>query len=129
MAYIEARAIAALGLVDGVGGGRFDPEGTVTHEQLITILGRLAQRLNLFLDLEVQQAPAEVLDDPALADLAGWARQSAWLLALSQQGLLGNTINLLWAPLEEIDPSAPALREEAAFLTCSLLNYIGILPS
>ena len=125
----SVNAIAALGLVDGVGGGRFDPEGTVTHEQLITILGRLAQRLNLFLDLEVQQAPAEVLDDPALADLAGWARQSAWLLALSQQGLLGNTINLLWAPPEDIDPSAPALREEAAFLTCSLLNYIGILPS
>ena len=122
-------AAARLGLVEGVGGGRFDPDAPVTHEQLITILGRVAQRLNLFLDLDAQAVTAEALADPQLAGYAEWAREPAWLLALSQQGLLGNTISLLWAPLEEIDPAAFATREEAAALTCSLLNYIGILPS
>ena len=52
-----------------------------------------------------------------------------WLLAESQTGLLGNTISLLWAPLADIDPGAPATRAEAAALTCSLLTYLGILPS
>ena len=89
----------------------------------------MAQRINLLLELDVQAATEEALADPALERFAGWARESVWLLALSQQGLLGNTISLLWAPLDEIDPAASATREEAAALTCSLLNYIGILPS
>ena len=48
---------------------------------------------------------------------------------LFRSGLLGNTINLLWEPLEDIDPAAVTTREEAAALTCTLLNYFGILPS
>ena len=122
-------AAARMGLVEGAGGGRFDPNAPVTHEQLITILGRVALRINLLLELDVQAATEEALAAPALERFAGWARESVWLLALSQQGLLGNTISLLWAPLDEIDPAASATREEAAALTCSLLNYIGILPS
>ena len=122
-------AAARLGLVEGVGNGRFDPEGTVTCQQLITVLGRLGLRLSLSLDLDAWEAPADVLEDPALAGYAGWARPAVWLLSQSQRGLLGNPINLLWAPPEDIDPDAPASREEAAFLLCSLLNYIGILPS
>ena len=43
-------AMAGLGLVEGVGNGRFDPEGTLTQQQLITILDRLGSRLNLYLD-------------------------------------------------------------------------------
>ena len=122
-------AAARLGLVEGVGDGRFDPEGMVTCQQLITVLGRLGLRLSLSLDLDAWEAPADVLEDPALAGYAGWARPAVWLLSQSQRGLLGNPINLLWAPPEDIDPDAPASREEAAFLLCSLLNYIGILPS
>ena len=122
-------AAARLGLVEGVGNGRFDPEGAGTCQQLITVLGRLGQRLNLFLALDAQEAPVDGLETPALADYAGWARPAVWLLSQSQRGLLGNTINLLWAPPEDIGPDAPASREEAAFLLCSLLNYIGILPS
>ena len=127
--YSAVNTMAAMGLVQGVGGGRFEPDAPVDHQQFITIMGRLGQKLNLFLDMTVDDMPEDALSDPALAGYAGWARESVWLLALSQQGLLGNTISLLWAPLEEIDPAAFATREEAAALTCSLLNYIGILPS
>ena len=120
--------LASMGLVTGVGGGRFDPDAPVDHQQFITIMGRLARKLNLFLDLSVAEMPADTASSSALSGYADWAKESVWLLALSQQGLLGNTINLLWEPLEDIDPAAAATREEAAALTCTLLNYIGILP-
>ena len=127
--YSAVNTMAAMGLVQGVGGGRFEPDAPVDHQQFITIMGRLGQKLNLFLDMTVDDMPEDALSDPALAGYAGWARESVWLLALSQQGLLGNTISLLWEPLADIEPSAAATREEAAALTCSLLNYIGLLPA
>lgn len=120
--------MASMGLVTGVGGGQFNPDAPVDHQQFIIIMGRLAQKLNLFLDLTADEMPAEALSDPALSGYADWAKESVWLLALSQQGLLGNTISLLWQPLEDIEPSTAATREEAAALTCTLLDYIGILP-
>ena len=122
-------AVAALGLVEGVGGGRFNPDGTVTQQELITIAARLGQRLGMRLELAARDIPDGAADGAAYQSYASWARESVWLLAESQTGLLGNTISLLWAPLEDIDPGAPATRAEAAALTCSLLTYLGILPS
>lgn len=122
-------AMGAMGLVEGVGGGRFNPDAPVDHQQFITIMGRLGQKLNLFLDQAAKERSEDALSDPALAAYPDWARESVWLLALSQQGLVGNTINLLWEPLADIDPTSAATREEAAALTCSLLHYIGILPA
>ena len=122
-------AVARLGLVEGVGEGRFAPDAPVSHEQFITIMARLSQRLNMYMDLTLQEMPADAAEATGLLSYSGWARDSVWLLALSQKGLLGNTINLLWEPLEDIDPAAVTTREEAAALTCTLLNYVGILPS
>ena len=122
-------AVAGLGLVEGVGGGRFNPDGAVTRQELITIAARLGQRLGMELELAARDIPNGAADGDAYQSYASWARESVWLLAESQTGLLGNTISLLWAPLEDIDPGAPATRAEAAALTCSLLTYLGILPS
>ncbi|MCQ4787960.1 S-layer homology domain-containing protein [Flavonifractor plautii] len=122
-------AVARLGLVEGVGEGRFAPDAPVSHEQFITIMARLSQRLNMYMDLTLQEMPTDAAEAAGLLSYSGWARDSVWLLALSQKGLLGNTINLLWEPLEDIDPAAVTTREEAAALTCTLLNYFGILPS
>jgi len=36
--------------VDGVGDGKFDPEGLLTQQQFLTILGRTARYLNVALD-------------------------------------------------------------------------------
>ena len=118
-------AVARLGLVEGVGEGRFAPDAPVSHEQFITIMARLSQRLNMYMDLTLQEMPADAAEAAGLLSYSGWARDSVWLLALSQKGLLGNTINLLWEPLEDIDPAAVTTREEAAALTCTLLNYFG----
>lgn len=127
--YADAvNSMASLGLVEGVGGGLFAPDTPVDHQQFITIMGRLAQKLNFFLASVVKDIPTDALTDSSLSQYAEWSRESVWLLAQSQQGLLGNTINLLWAPLENIEPTAPATREEAAALTCTLLSYTGFLP-
>ena len=41
--YDSIKAIYDAGLMEGVGGGRFDPNGTVTRAQAITVLARLAR--------------------------------------------------------------------------------------
>ena len=122
-------AVARLGLVEGVGGGRFAPDAPVTHEQFIAIMARLSQWLNMYMDLTAREMPDGAADDASLNSYAPWSRESVWLLSLSQQSLSGESINLLWAPLEDIEPSAVTTREEAAALTCDLLTYLGVLPS
>lgn len=119
-------ALASMGLVNGVGGGRFDPDAPVSHEQFVTIMGRLARRLNMVMDLTWQNRPDTAGD--SFAAWSDWAAEDAWLLAESQSGLLGNSINLLWNLPQDIDPDAVTTREEAAALTCTLLQWVGILP-
>ena len=119
-------ALTDLGLVSGVGGDRFCPGDPVSREQLIAVMGRLARRLNLFLDME--EMPKETGGSEALSGWPEWAKPQVWLLALSQTTLQGETLSLLWAPLEEIVPTEPATRGETAALVFSLLAYIGILP-
>ena len=113
-------ALAKLGLVNGVGNGQFDPDAPVDHQQFITMMARLGRQLNLSLDLTASSQPENALDAPQLADYADWAKDSVWLL--------GEVSSLLWDEPEDIVPTAPATREEAAALTSSLLVHTGILP-
>lgn len=123
----SVNALAELGLVTGVGGGQFQPDLPVTHEQLITILGRVACQLNLYLRQTYERMPASVMDEAALSSWPEWARGHVWLLAMSQTDQ-GGTVSLLWDSLGSIAPIGNALRGEAAALTYQLLSYIGILP-
>lgn len=116
-----------LGFVNGIGDGLFDPDGTVTHQQLITVMGRLAQFLNMGFYDAARQRPEDALADEALAAYADWAQPSAWLLSSSQTNLLGMPITLLWDAPDQIDPEAPATREEAAFLFYELLSFCEII--
>lgn len=124
----SVNALAELGLVTGVGGDEFRPDLAVTHEQLITILGRVACQLNLYLRQDYQQMRQSVLDDETLFSWPGWSRSYVWLLSRSQIDSRGGTISLLWDSLDNITPIGDALRGEAAALTYDLLSYIGILP-
>ena len=122
-------ALADLGFVSGVGGGTFRPDDPVTHEQFITIMGRIAKWLNMYLYEETLTAPADSLQAPELDGYASWAKGEAWLLALSQQGIQGESINLLWEDLDAIAPLDTTTREEAASLVYTVLSYVGILPA
>lgn len=113
--------LAALELAGGVGGDRFDPGGTLTQEEFLTVMGRTARFLNYAMDAcggsrltEERQA--------MLAPYADWARDSAALLAW------GAEESLLFAPLDKLAPSALILREEAAAGMYALLSGLGILP-
>lgn len=123
--YAEAvNAMWNRGLLQGVGDGRFDPEGPLDCQQLITIMARLARWLNDDVDFEARSATAEDMDYWTLMDYDAWAVPSAWLL-----GYVGpEDANLLWADVEDVTPTAPATRDQAAILLYQLFYYLDILP-
>ncbi|BDF69774.1 hypothetical protein CE91St41_07550 [Oscillospiraceae bacterium] len=122
-------AVAEMGLVSGVGGGKFAPDAPVDHQQLIAILGRLADQLSIEFYEAAKAMPADALSAAPLAGYADWAREGAWLLSESQKGYLGNSINLLWDEAGAIDPAAASTRGEAAWLVYAVLYQTGVLPN
>ena len=122
-------SIAKLGLINGVGGDRFDPEGTVSHQQFITILGRLSAWLNLSFYNSMAKLDPEQTAMPELAAYADWAKPWAWLLSYSQKNLLGGTISMLWTTADQIDPQGITQRDEAAYAICRMLTLAEIVPS
>jgi C-terminal peptidase prc len=111
-------AVASLGFMQGVGGGRFDPNGPLTQEQLVTVMGRLARFLNFRVD-----DYALALTEDALAPFARfrpWAREAASVLT-------GYDGNMLYAQLAAVVPSAPATREQAAATLCNILKTLGVI--
>lgn len=114
----SVNAMAFLGFMQGVGGGNFDPNGSLTQEQLVTVLGRLARFLNFDAD-----DYALALTDEELAPFAAlhdWARVAASVLTVYDG-------NLLYADLSDVSPDAPATREQAAATLCNILKDFNIL--
>ena len=120
-------AVAKDGWIEGVGDGTFDPNGLVTNEQLIAILGRLGADLNAYLAETIKSGMPT--DNTVPAAYSDWAKPWVWLLSESQKNLLGQKINLLYDDPASLDPTAPASRADAAELMYSVLSYIGILPN
>lgn len=118
------RAAETVGYVAGMGDGTFDPQGTVTHEQLFTVLGRLAADLNLTFYMTAKEIPEETGVPEAYSD---WAEPWAWLLALSQKNIFGNTLSMLYADLEDIAPQTPASRGETAQVLYNILSAVNLL--
>ncbi len=121
-------ALAKMGLVSGVGDGTFRPDDPVDHEQFISILGRLAQYLNINFYEDAKAMPADATKTAGLLNYSDWARDEVWLLALSQKGYFGNTISLLWDDLADIQPQGVTTREEAAALLYQVLAYTDVFP-
>lgn len=63
---INVQKMAGLGVVNGVGGGKFDPGGTLTREQAATILARLAEAMGH----PLPQAAPSFSDSAAIASWA-----------------------------------------------------------
>jgi len=120
-------AMSAQGLVSGDGSGAFHPDESVDHQQFITIMGRLARRLNCDIDSDAAHAGQDDYALPAFSSYADWAVPSAWLLACSQKTDSGSSICLLWDTLENIAPTAPTTRDQAAATLYNLFFYLDIL--
>lgn len=117
----SVNAMAWLGFMQGVGNGRFDPNGTLTQAQLITVMGRLARFLNLSVDdYALSLTDEDLADNADLARLPVWARTSASVLT-------DYDTNMLYANLSAISPSAPATRDQAAAVLCNMLKAVYVL--
>lgn len=121
-------AISNMGLVNGMGDGTFRPEEPVDHQQFLTIMGRLAQWLNMGFHSYATDIPPEALASEPLMAYDEWARPSVWLLAESQTNIFGLPISLLWEDLGDIPVHQATARDEAAFTLYNILAYTGVLP-
>ena len=121
----EVAAVSAAGLMKGTGDGRFDPQGTVSQEQLITVMARVGTNLSTYFYEISKEWNADENSVPA--GFSSWAQSSVWLLNESQKNILGGPLSLLHRNPEELVPRAAATREDAAVLLYNLFTHIQIL--
>ena len=124
----SVNAMASLGLISGVGGGRFAPNATMTQEEFITVLGRLVEFLNLDARAYLDEHPLAILQP--LAQYKGfspWAIRCVDLLTSSVTDEDGNAVSMYCADLARIEPKAPILREQAAAALYNALRTTGVL--
>ena len=119
------KAAQAAGYVEGMGNNTFSPDTQVTHEQLITILGRMAAELNLSFRSSSKHVPTDTGVPEGYSD---WAEPWAWLLSASQTNVLGQPISMLYDPLEKISPQSPATRGETAQVLYNIFFSTDIIP-
>ena len=124
----SVNAMAAIGLVSGVGGGKFDPNATMTQEKFITVLGRLVEFVNLDAREFLDKNPLAILQPlPKYKGFSPWAIRSVELLTNSVFGEDGNAVNLYCTAFEDIEPKAPILRGQAAAALYNALRTTGVL--
>lgn len=128
----EVNAMAELGFVEGVGNGEFRPNDILTQQEYFTILGRMARFLNFVVD---DYSHALVASDgtsllplmPELNGFADWAKENVAILDGCAE-TLGRSGTMLFDELENLTPTAPITREQAAACLYKVLNFTGILP-
>ena len=124
----SVNAMASLGLISGVGGGRFAPNATMTQEEFITVLGRLVEFLNLDARAYLDEHPLAILQPLAqYKDFSPWAIRCADLLTGSVTDEDGNAVTMYCTDLARIEPKAPILREQAAAALYNALRTTGVL--
>ena len=124
----SVNAMASLGLVSGVGGGRFAPNATMTQEEFITVLGRLVEFLNLDARAYLDEHPLAILHPLAqYKDFSPWAIRCADLLTSSVTDEDGNAVTMYCTDLAHIEPKTPILREQAAAALYNALRTTGVL--
>ena len=124
----SVNAMASLGLISGVGGGRFAPNATMTQEEFITVLGRLVEFVNLDAREFLDKNPLAILQPlPKYKSFSHWAIRSAELLTNSVFDENGDAVNMYCMSLEDIEPQVPILREQAAAALYNALRTTGVL--
>ena len=124
----SVNAMASLGLISGVGGGRFAPNATMTQEEFITVLGRLVEFLNLDARAYLDEHPLAILQPLAqYKNFSPWAIRCADLLMNSVFDENGDAVNMYCMSLEDIEPQVPILREQAAAALYNALRTTGVL--
>lgn len=126
--YAESvNAMTSLELVNGVGGRRFDPEGSLTQEQLIAVMGRFVAFLNIRAANYVKNLNDDLSQFEALTPFASWARGGAAVLTEFAADNGPGAGEMLYDDLPNIDPHALVTREQAAATLCRVFKNLGIL--
>ena len=126
----SVNAMAAIGLVSGVGGGKFDPNATMTQEEFITVLGNLVEFVNLDARAFLDKKPLAILQPlPKYRNrgFSPWAIRGVEVLTNSVFDEDGNAVNLYCTAFEDIEPKAPILRGQAAAALCRALRTTGVI--
>ena len=124
----SVNAMASLGLVTGVGGGKFAPDATMTQEEFITVLGRFVEFLNLDARAYLDEHPLAVLQPLAqYQGFSSWAIRSVDLLTNSVTDENGSAVSMFCTDLDGIAPKEPILRGQAAAALCNALRAAGAL--
>lgn len=114
--YTDAVSWASSnGIVDGVGGGRFDPDGKVTREQLAAILFRYCKCVGINTDKR-----GDLSSFPDKAKVSSWANDAySWAVG---EGLIGgNKIN----EQTLLDPQGNATRAQVATILMRFIQNIA----
>lgn len=120
--------ITEMGIMSGKGNGIFDPNGLVTREELITVLGRLACFLNANCDAVRADVADLAFDGKALEGYAQWSRLYVWLLADGYRDNVDEDApDILFDEPENLDPKAHVTRGEAGATLCRTLLSLGVL--
>lgn len=102
------------GVMNGVGEGRFDPEGTVTREQLATVLHRLAgSPMDAMLFTQFYDA-----DYPDSGEISGFAKQAVYWSIYRQVYCGESSLNVG----KTLDPKEPASRGQIAVMIVRYLD-------
>ena len=101
--------MASLGVVAGVGNGRFDPDSPLTREQAATMLAALA----IAMDKPIAEQEPTFADS---ADISGWAK--SFVGKMQASGVMGGTGN------NRFSPKGNYTREQSICTMLSMLAYL-----
>ncbi len=116
--------VTTAGLMQGTGNGAFSPQGTVTEEELFTVLARAGAMLNTYMYERSKTWDANTMS--VAGNYSSWSKQWVWLLS-NQKTAVGGKKNLLFAESGSIDAKRAATRGEAAEVLYNIYTHIGIL--
>lgn len=112
----EVGAAYQAGLITGLGDGSFNPNGTITHQDLAVMLDRAAALVGL------KASGSASLNFADAGNVSGYATKS--VQTVTAAGLMSGTVT---GSSTFFAPKAPTTREEAALAIYNLLKQSGLI--
>ena len=106
--------MADMGFISGYGDGRFGPDDTISYQEMVAILSKVAAWASMD-GYYLNQDPLTLQDALTYSGYAGWAQIPA------------RNLDQLSALLEDASPAAPGSREVSAATLCRLMQSIHLI--
>ena len=106
---VNVEKMAAVGVVDGVGENKFEPDNRLTREQAATMMARLAKAM----DKPIPAAAASFADS---STVSSWAIEAVG--QMEQSGIMNGTGNNCFSPAEDYT------REQSIITMVRMMEYV-----